>query len=138
VGIHDHRYMLALSLICGEVYNTNYKLDEEGEELNEFKFSSALNGGSAELVGKAKIGLDVEMGLEHSRWLVLPPEQLHNISCSGMAAWAVFEGKTEREETRLFSKSEAIETCGFYKSFESADEVRDHVNFFFKTFEGRA
>jgi hypothetical protein len=102
--------------------------------LNEFRFES---GGMSKqpkvkLLGTARVRSVSETWLSEDDWLDLEATTLHNIDCSGAAAWWVLEGETEQTQTTLLSPQCEINITDLYEPFESPEEVKAHVAEFLK------
>ena len=134
VGIHNHRYALRLRRISGDIVNTNYYegAGRSSRELNKWKFMSGemKQAPVTKLIGTAAISKGVVSPIKE-QWLELSVDTLHDIHCSGAAAWEVQEGAIERDFTTLYSSMGSIDTRGFYEPFDNRDEVIAHVEEFF-------
>lgn len=127
VGIHDHRYDLALRAIYGVVRNTIYNR-LPGLGLTEWEFETGLATGHpiVRRVGAMSAVVASEEILGDD-WTFLDSESLHDIDCNGLAAWWVTEGESKKYSTTLLTRSTSVDADGLYGLFSSRDEVVSHV-----------
>ena len=127
VGIHDHKYDLALRAIYGVVRNTTYER-QPGIDLTEWAFETGLATGRPVVrrVGTTSAVVASEEILGDD-WTFLDSEVIHDIDCHGIAAWWVKEGELKKSSTTLLTMSRSVDADGLYSSFSSRDEVVSHV-----------
>ncbi len=136
VGIHNHRYNLEFSGICGRVKHTVYNHSDFGRELNHWKFTTGkmVAKPKLEYVGKAKIAAQSTQVLSPYFQMFFGAKLLHDIDCWGMGAWYVEEFETVMETTDLFTFADVVNTDGLYDRFESREEVLSHVDDFIELY----
>lgn len=133
VGIHDHRYDLSLSLICGDVQNVRYEFDDAtGYPLKRWRFRSGVESGTPVATpdgdGWLSPAAREQVLPSYSQKLRLDAFALHTIECFGVCGWYVEEGVERQTETVLFTESDTVDTAGLYVPFRSKSEVIDHVS----------
>jgi hypothetical protein len=142
VGVHDHRYDLTISLICGHVENVVYEAirsfgpDEVSPDLHwpnahmqaKWRFTSGVESGvpSAERVGLERIREESRLKLPEYGSVYLTADTLHDIECSGVCGWYVLEGGERKKTTTLYTNG-PFDTAGLYEPFGSKAEVVEHV-----------
>jgi len=142
VGVHDHRYDLTISLICGHVENVVYDAirsfgpEEVSPDLHwpnahtqtKWQFTSGVESGvpSVKRVGSERIREVKRLKLPEYGSVYLTDDTLHDIECSGVCGWYVIEGEERKKTTTLYTNG-AFDTAGLYEPFGSKAEVIEHV-----------
>ena len=140
VGMHDHRYDIRLKGILGTVHNTVYRERESGSIDScsmckwEYQTGHTTREPTVKLQGRVFLVPVKANVLTPKEWTDLIASDIHNVHCAGAAAWWVQEGRVSRTKTRLYTSTPNVSTDGLYTPFENAQQVRDHVDLFFKAF----
>lgn len=142
VGVHNHRYPIRISLVCGDVTNILYdrvpRLGKFSVHLyhHEFRSGGMSSPPEVRLLGVEQLYLSRWKALNFEEAEYLVESDLHTMRCGPFSAWKVEEGANVRDATDLFSPDETIRTEELYTPFESPDavrkRVREFVNGFFK------
>ena len=135
LGIHDHKYDLRLTGLCGNSFNITAKVLLHKKGMFMYKYSPEWVGGIG-LNGKAipcslEVVSRVEIGV-----VDIPSNTLHTVMVpvNKKAAWIVEEGTLVKQETTLITniKREDFNLSGLYSPFKSKDEIISMVETFLK------
>lgn len=137
VNIHNHLYDSQLLVLCGQIRNTTYRLDNERDDYNIYALTSALAPSNPDL--RIKLEFITKRGLVVDRCLVLRPgdthfqphTEIHNVENDPgeFTAFMVFEFPTVKKNSRIFTRTAydgTIPTPGAYLRYER-DELRQLV-----------
>ncbi|HUR54578.1 MAG TPA: hypothetical protein VMZ71_10625 [Gemmataceae bacterium] len=134
VGVHDHRYDVALRLIRGTAVNHAFERAANGQPHTEYRFTSGVATGKATV---ERLG-DANLCVVESRPLVtfddvsMTAAVFHTVWVPGNVptAWLVTEGVASRTTTTLFTNADTIDTDGLYQRFDDPAHVRRRVREF--------
>lgn len=122
VGIHDHRYAIALTPVFGGLWNHLYAPGDD-IEMTAYAFTSGVSNGEprAEPMGTKRLNY---LGARRVHSPVqMPHGQLHTVTCSPCAAWIVEEGVRLQKATALYSNV----TPQLRDLYEPIEDVKGHV-----------
>lgn len=130
IGIHNHRYDLAMVGVQGRAINYTWKrggsLRTDQHSLYEFEWRTHIDGkGSSRLVGLANLTLDSAQELREGERRFVANTALHTVWAEPGAAWIIYEGETNRETTSMFSQHREPDTRGLYHKFDDLRDVRE-------------
>ncbi len=125
VNIHNHLYDSQLLVLRGQITNTTYRLDNERDDYNIYALTSALNPENLEkriklrLITKRGLKVDTVKHLGPGDTHFQPHTEIHNVANdpTNLTAFMVFEFKTVKENSRIFTKKDwgdTIPTPGCY------------------------
>lgn len=140
VGIHDHRYGVALQHVAGTVRNDLYEIQQDGRlqtggrVLNHFTFATGHMRGPCRVnrqLQQRLLLIDRRL-LQPGIWQTMDYQQLHTIWVpeGQPAAWVVYAGAACRQHTNLYTTREQIPLEGLYEPFPSRQAILDHVDEF--------
>lgn len=114
VNIHNHLYDSQIVLLTGGIINTTYKLDNDREDYNIYSLTSALHPDNLEK--KIKLDFITKRGLKTDTISVMHPgdthfqphTEIHSVENKPdvYTAFMVFEFKTVKKNSRIFTKEE--------------------------------
>lgn len=134
VGVHDHRYDVALRLIRGTAVNHAFERADGGDPHTEYRFTSGVATGRATVEKLGTVGLKATESrpLTTSEDVGMAATAYHTVWVPGdvPTAWLVTEGVARRATTTLFTNAPSIDTDGLYQKFAGAAELRRRVRTF--------
>ena len=133
VGVHDHRYDVALRLIRGTAVNHAFER-ADGEDHTEYRFASGVATGTAtaERLGSAGLRATESRPLTTFEDVSMAAAVFHTVWVPGAVptAWLVTEGVASRTVTTLFTNADGIDTDGLYQRFDDPAHVKRRVREF--------
>tara|TARA_R110000868_G_scaffold74337_13_gene215006 strand:+ start:1398 stop:2018 length:621 start_codon:yes stop_codon:yes gene_type:complete len=116
VQLHSHRYPIKLTVIKGDVRHfvaiRKGSMDAHTVQLSEFDYKNPFNGGQGLTYVKESNVSIKEYILPVSSTVKMSSDEVHTVSCSKGAIWAIEEGGFETESSKLFGVP--FQTEGLY------------------------
>lgn len=124
LGVHNHRYPLALVPVYGEIRNVEPEVvPYGGKTVHEYAFVSAIGGDmTVKPTGTVQVAAHFHRELVPGLFAKMPAKALHTVRVPhGLtAAWVVLEGAEDGTESRIYSPRDdlTLDRTGLYLPME--------------------
>lgn len=125
LGVHNHRYPLALVPVYGEIRNVEPEIIAHGgKTVHEYAFVSGIDGDmTVKPSGTIQIAGHFHRQLTPGSFVKMPSKALHTVRVPhGLtAAWVVLEGAEDGTQSRIYSPRDdlTLDRTGLYLPMET-------------------